>query len=972
MNDHRHTEVAPNAPDVAGVGPAYARLIELLGETAGVDVESLRRPAVQRRVLRRMHRLGLHDLIDYAELLARDPSEVATLVRELLTPPTSIFRDPEVYAALVAELPRLLERVPRPQIWVPACGSGGEVYSLAMLLAEAMAERGSSQDFWVFGTDIDAEALDLARAAHFPREAAQHLPAQLRQRYLVSADGEGYRVSESLARHCLFLQHDVLGLPPLTAIDLISCRNLLRYFDLPSQRRLMENLHATLQAGGLLLVGNGESTLLQDDLFALRTVAPCMHPRVEAATPAVRGEPAPVQGWRREFTRSAFRLSNLPMAVLDGDYRVRFANASLARLVSEPVPQLAGRELTELFGEGDRARVLAALQSLREESRRELDVQLKCGERYLPLQLCLSRPAGEPPTFVAELHHAPEQEELRRALGGLSQRLSVGLSLMREGWIATDVQGTIVEMNEAAERLTGWSRSEAIGQLHERVLRLVGAAGALDRSPITAALRDGRSSEPQVSERVLIARDGRRLNLHCSAAVLPGADGRAEGALLVFEDCTQAGLLAEELAYRTSHDPITGLLNRDEFERRLSTALLEARRSGTRHLLCYLDLDQFKVVNDMHGHYAGDEMLRQLAGVFRGSLRPEDALARLGGDEFGVLLEDSTLEEGMPLIEGLLDAARNNRFVWEGQTFNTTASMGVVAITAYTSGIARALSQADAACYAAKDSGRDRIRVADADDDSARRHSQMSLVSKISGALDRNLFTLYYEDVVRTAAPQEVVYRELLVRMRGDNGELQPPAEFIAAAERYYLMNALDRWVMQAALSGIGRRGSDGIIYGINISGLSLNDDKFLNFVISRFDTFGVAPEQVCFEITETAAISHLTEARRFIERLSAIGCRFALDDFGSGMASFSYLRNLPVHFIKIEGSFVRTMLANRLDRGMVEAINRIGHDMGLKTIAEHVEDVSLIAPLRAMGVDWVQGHAIAKPRPFEDLLNGR
>ncbi|HSW12346.1 MAG TPA: EAL domain-containing protein [Solimonas sp.] len=971
MDAKRRLSAEHRVADTGGSDPAYARLAELLSENAGVDIERFRRSSVQRRMLRRMHRLGLHDIHAYTALLERDPSELATLVRELLTPPTSVFRDPEVYAALVAQIPQLLDRTSRPQLWVPACGSGEEVYSLAMLVAEAMAERGLAPDFLVFGTDVDAEALEHARSGHFPREAALRLPTELRQRYLGAAIDDGFQVAESLSRHCLFLQHDVLGVPPLTGIDLISCRNLLRYLELALQRRLLENLHATLQPGGLLLIGNGEAALLQDDLFSLQALAPSMHRRVEMAQVGVR-EPVPMPDPRREFVLSVFQLSSLPMALIDAGFQVRAANPALERMLEQLQPAITGRRLPELFGAGDGPRVLAALQEMPVDSRRELDVELSIGTRFLPLRLCLMRPAGTEVSFVAELHYAADQEKLRQALGRMSNRMSIGLSLMREGLIATDAQGLIIEMNAAAERLTGWSRAEAMGQLHERVLRLVGgSSGAFDRSPVTICLREGRVGPPQNSDRVLVARDGRRLNLRCSVSALPAADGRIEGALLVFEDCTQISLLSEELAYRTSHDPITGLLNRDEFERRINSALLEARRSGGRHLLCYIDLDQFKVVNDVHGHFAGDEMLRQVAGVFRGSLRPEDALARLGGDEFGVLLEDSTLEQGMPLLEGLLDAARRNRFLWEGQNLNTTASMGVVEINAYSSGTARVLSLADSACYAAKDSGRDRIRVAAADDESARRHSQMSLVSKIGEALDRNLFTLHYEDVVRTASPQDVVYRELLVRMRGDNGELQPPAEFIAAAERYYLMTSIDRWVVQAALSGIARRGADGVMYGINISGLSLSDEKFLNYVISRFDTYGVAPEQVCFEITETAAISHLTEARRFIEKLSGIGCRFALDDFGSGMASFSYLRNLPVHFIKIEGSFVRTMLANRLDRGMVEAINRIGHDMGLKTIAEHVEDASLIAPLHAMGVDWVQGHAIAMPRPFDELLRG-
>jgi diguanylate cyclase (GGDEF)-like protein/PAS domain S-box-containing protein len=537
---------------------------------------------------------------------------------------------------------------------------------------------------------------------------------------------------------------------------------------------------------------------------------------------------------------------------------------------------------------------------------------------------------------------------------------------MREGLIETDEHGLVVGMNERAEELTGWPRIRALGQAHDRVLRLVAPTEGASRNPLRLCLQGGAARIS--SEHQSLSRDGRRLNLRCSAGALLRSDGGISGAVVVFEDCTRMNLLSEELAYRSAHDPVTGLLNRDEFERRVTRALARSRSGGAEHLLGYLDLDQFKVVNDVHGHFAGDEMLRQIASVFRAALRPDVALARLGGDEFGVLLEDTGLEGGMPQLEGLLEAARLNRFVWEGQSFSTTASMGVVTINARTPDTSRVLSLADAACFAAKEDGRNRVHLAEDDDATARRYSQMSMVARINRALDENQFSLYYEDVVCADAPGKVVYRELLLRIRSDSGEMQPPAEFIAAAERYYMMSALDRWVVNAALDGIAFR-NDGVIYAINISGLSLGDRRFHDYVVERIRDSGVEPSQLCFEITETAAITHLSEARAFIERLAETGCRFALDDFGSGMASFSYLRNLPVHFVKIDGSFVRSMLANPLDRGMVEAINRIGHDMGLKTIAEHVEDEGLVEALRGIGVDWIQGHAISKARPFDELI---
>jgi len=665
------------------------------------------------------------------------------------------------------------------------------------------------------------------------------------------------------------------------------------------------------------------------------------------------------------FFLSAFRLSALPAALLDTDRRILCVNDAMSALLGVPELPPQGRKLEELFDFSDRDPILAA-STLQADSRCELDVRLQLGSLTRPHRLVLTRPVPDAGCIVAELHERRGESTLAATGGGQAGYSAIGLALMREGVIETDEHGLVVGMNERAEELTGWPRARALGQSHERVLRLLSAPDAPSRNPVRLCLQGGAARIS--SEHQSLTRDGRRLSLRCSAGALLRADGGISGAVVVFEDYTRMSLLSEELAYRSTHDPITGLLNRDEFERRVNLALARSRSEGSEHLLCYIDLDQFKVVNDVHGHFAGDEMLRQIAGVFRAPLRPEDALARLGGDEFGVLLEDIRVPEGMPLLEGLLEAARNNRFVWEGQSFVTTASMGAVTINARTPDSSRALSLADAACHAAKEDGRNRVRLAEDNDEAARRYNQMSMVARINRALDHNQFSLYYEDVVRSDALGEVVYRELLLRIRGDRGEIQPPAEFIAAAERYYMMSALDRWVVNAALEGIAWR-QDEVIYAINISGLSLGDRRFLDYVVERIHESGVRPEQLCFEITETAAISHLSEARAFIERLAGLGCRFALDDFGSGMASFSYLRNLPVHYLKIDGSFVRSMQANRLDRGMVEAINRIGHDMGLKTIAEHVEDHSLVEALRGIGVDWVQGHAISVARPFDELI---
>jgi EAL domain-containing protein (putative c-di-GMP-specific phosphodiesterase class I) len=347
----------------------------------------------------------------------------------------------------------------------------------------------------------------------------------------------------------------------------------------------------------------------------------------------------------------------------------------------------------------------------------------------------------------------------------------------------------------------------------------------------------------------------------------------------------------------------------------------------------------------------------------------DDAFARLGGDEFGVLLFGHDLQTARAVADSLIDTARRFRFAWQGHTYAVTITIGAALIDSNAADITHAMSMADAACFVAKDAGRDRVLFAGNDDELASRHVQMSMVGKIGKSLDEDRFVLHYEDVVSIESPKQVVYRELLVRMREADGKLLLPASFIQAAERYFLMGALDRWVLRKAFRGIAQLPPDEIIYAVNLSGQSLGDPKLLDFVLAELDSSGVDPKRICFEITETAAVSRLTEAVRFIQRISLCGCRFALDDFGSGMASFNYLKNFTVHFLKIDGSFVRAMLASRADRGMVESINSIGHEMGLKTIAEHVETPAMMQPLRDMGVDWAQGRAIAWGKAFDTLM---
>jgi diguanylate cyclase (GGDEF)-like protein len=434
--------------------------------------------------------------------------------------------------------------------------------------------------------------------------------------------------------------------------------------------------------------------------------------------------------------------------------------------------------------------------------------------------------------------------------------------------------------------------------------------------------------------------------------------------------------MARQLSYQASHDMLTGLSNRREFERQLERAILNARNENTHHVLCYMDLDQFKVVNDTCGHRAGDELLQQLSHLLNESIREHDVLARLGGDEFGLLLMECSLSKARDIADMLRQQIRDYRFAWKDRSFEVGVSIGVVPITAQVGSLIDILSLADAACYVAKEAGRNRVHVADEQDKAvARHHREMEWIHRISHAFENEQFVLYFQPIISLVdeGKHSVPRGEVLLRMYDDNGEMIFPMAFIPAAERYNLMPTIDRWVVRRTLGMMREAQGPASVppfrCTINLSGQSFTDEYFLDFVLEQFNECGVDASYVCFEITETAAITNLSRARRFIDTLKQRGCYFSLDDFGSGLSSFGYLKGLQVDYIKIDGSFVKDMAVDTLDRAMVESINQIGHVMGLKTIAEFVENDSIVSELRDMGVDYVQGFAIATPEPLLDVV---
>jgi len=560
---------------------------------------------------------------------------------------------------------------------------------------------------------------------------------------------------------------------------------------------------------------------------------------------------------------------------------------------------------------------------------------------------------------VAELHAEKELAQVTLA--------SIG-----DGVLATDESGRVKYLNPVAEKLTGWEGGEALGQLLPEVFRLAGHEG--DEEDVGALLRgclEGGQGFRLGGRGMLERRDGRRYAVESTCAPIRASDGRIVGAVLVFQDVSNQRLMALQLAHQATHDELTGLLNRQAFDGHLQRALEEARSLAHTHALCYLDLDQFKVVNDTCGHLAGDELLCRVTSLIQEAVRDTDLVARLGGDEFAVLLTRCTLEEAGRRAAELHQAIQRFRFTWRDKTFAVGASIGLVPISSEFRTVAHLLSAADHACYEAKDQGRNRVQVYHEDDATfVRRHGEMSWVVRIQRTLEEERFRLFSQQIQPLSAETpHGLYFEVLLRMAGDDGRIHLPADFLRAAERYGLMRAIDRWVIRNTLRTLRAQPAPFLdrlrLCAINLSAVSLGDEGLYGFLDEELAASEVPADRLCFEVTETAAIENLEQTRRLMARLVDRGVRFSLDDFGTGMSSYGYLKELPVSFLKIDGKFIKDLVTDTLDRAMVESINQVGHVMGLLTVAEGVGSVAAVERLKGVGVDFAQGNFISPPRPL-------
>src|SRR5690554_1696612 len=683
-------------------------------------------------------------------------------------------------------------------------------------------------------------------------------------------------------------------------------------------------------------------------------------------------------------TFSAAYVNNILRAMVDGlivvgpGGKITRVNKALCKLLgykkqellAEPL-ELVFPEARKLFFDGDRwvgstGGLVNYEAHYRKKNGEEVPVLLSCslmkdkttGKEYI---ICSSRDITERKKMEEELFQAKKQAIVTlESIGDL-----VG---------TTDNQGNITYLNPAGENITGWSSREAQGRPFFNVIRLV---DEYTRSPLANLVEIVIEENKIVNLReniLLISRTGQAYAVEVTAAPLHGPEKEVTGVVVVIHDFTENKEMLKKVAYQASHDPLTGLVNRLKFKDFLDQAIKKAKHQGKRSILFYLDLDRFKIINDSCGHFAGDRLLRQLALIIKATVRQQDILARLGGDEFGLLMEDLSLKTPPSLADEICRAVQEFSFTWQGKFFSIGVSIGIIEVTASVDNSDYLLSAADQACSLAKKKGGNTYYLYDKDDpELSRYHGEMFWLEQINKALKENLFELHYQPIISIQGGEREVRHEILLRLKGSQGNLVTPEVFFSAAEKHNLMPLIDRWVIKnfCACYVQNNKGISEILsfYNINLSGASLDDDTFLPFVKEQLRLYAIPPEIVCFEITEHIAVASFHQAVRFMQETRYLGCSFAIDDFGKGISSFNYLKHLPVDYLKIDGGFVRNMTESPLDEFIVETINRLGHFLGMKTIAESVENEAVFNRLKELGVDYAQGYWVANPQRLQIFL---
>jgi diguanylate cyclase (GGDEF)-like protein/PAS domain S-box-containing protein len=685
-----------------------------------------------------------------------------------------------------------------------------------------------------------------------------------------------------------------------------------------------------------------------------------------------------IRGRDRLFTDFA---KTLPEIVIVHDEKILLANESAAGLIGLESQQLIGREVADLVKPAYRAlfRNTMAKRLAGENVPRRLEIQLINGNEaglWVEAQSSSIEFHGHRAilTIARDVSH---RKSLEVSLGRSKRQAQYTLESIAEGVITTDNDGHIDYMNQSAETLIGTNRDDAAGH---RIGELFTLVDDTDRRPLGDPVERSLAMRRRVNmgrRAVMVTSDGEHEHsIEITASPIRGPGSSVSGTVVVFHDVGETRGLTQKMSYQATHDPLTGLINRREFERRLDEAMDSAHAEEAVHMMFYMDLDRFKAVNDSCGHLAGDNMLREVASLIKEQVRDSDFVGRLGGDEFGALLIGCPIEKARQIAADICNAIADYRFVWKDKIFNIGISVGLVEISHVSGTLQDVLSAADSACYVAKQDGRGKVHVYSARDESvARERGDIQWLRQLQAALHEDKFTLAVQPIIAMRGGIESGPAfEVFIRLPDSHGRIADTAEFLRPAERYQLMPQIDRWVINAALTAVSSgeiKIASGRSCAINLSGQTLGDESFLSFVVESLDRTGVAPSAICFEVTEAAILSNVQHAQRFIEVLHGIGCEFSLDDFGSGMGSFSSLKHLPIDYLKIDGTYTRNLQADEVNQEMVLAMIKLARTMQFRIVAEEVEHQEDFDWLRNVGVDFVQGHFVEAPSPLGGSTTG-
>ena len=739
--------------------------------------------------------------------------------------------------------------------------------------------------------------------------------------------------------------------------------------------RLSDGSHV----GTLCVIDRQPRQLSENQREVLRSLATAAAHALEGrrAIRAVRQAAQDVVASEARF-RALSEASPLGVFATDPRGACTYTNERWQEIYGLTLAQSLGAGWAATLHPDDQARVVSDLrQSAREQ--REFSMEYRILHPQTQLRHLHARaravlgPDRDVVGYVGSVEDVTERRQLAAQLAEQHELLRVTLQSIGDAVITTDARGDVVWLNPVAERMTGWTSAEARGRPSVQVFHIVNEENRqLAESPVVICLAQ-QSASGLASRTLLVSRDGHEYGIEDSAAPIRNAAGHVLGVVLVFHDVTEQRRMTGEMSYRATHDALTGLVNRVEFETRLRRVLRKAQEDKSAHALMYIDLDQFKLVNDACGHAVGDELLQQVSKLLFSAVRDRDTLARLGGDEFGVILEHCTAEQAQRVAQQICDRMDDFRFVHDGRRFRIGTSIGLVPVDSRWATTELILQAADTSCYAAKEAGRNRVHAwFDTDQAMRARHGEMQWTTRIEQALDEDRFVLYAQRIEALGDAAQGLHAEVLLRMRAADGALVPPGAFLPAAERFHLASRIDRWVLARSIAWMKRMTTPNelVTLSVNLSGQSVGDRAFHRWAIEVLSEAGdPICRRLCLEITETAAVTNLADAAVFIEQVRAVGVRVALDDFGAGASSFGYLKSMPVDFLKIDGQFIRDLVTDPLNEAAVRCFAEVARVVGMKTVAEFVDKPEVLARLRVIGVDYAQGFLLHRPEPIDALL---